>query len=444
MRIKLVLLTIILLSTSSGLFAQDSSGVRRLGSIENDWNVEGVVVSGDYAFLACARAGLRIIDINNPEQLIEIGSYELLNCYVNSIVVAGNYAFWSGDWMEEETRFHGFKVIDISDPSQPEEVGSYELEEDVDYIHGLAIQGNFLYCAGISLNIMDISDPTQPREVGCYPDFGYKIEAIDIAVSDNYVYLNLFAVIGVSEDVNDTDRNLNRDQYHDGFCIMDVSDPSQPYEIGYLGSPLCGPLTVNGDYAYLGGDALYIIDVSDPAQPRETGNCNLPGNALDLAIDGDFAYLANRNSGLRVVNINDPENPYEVGFYDRDVHEQAVAVQGNYAYFAEWHCFSIYDCSGALAVPEVSHQPTAYNLLSAYPNPFNSTTTIEYALPYASEVSLNLYNLAGQRIETLVNGRMQAGIHLTMLDAGYMASGLYFLKLEGSGQSFTQKVMLVK
>ena len=88
--------------------------------------------------------------------------------------------------------------------------------------------------------------------------------------------------------------------------------------------------------------------------------------------------------------------------------------------------------------------PIEFYMSPAYPNPFNSTTTIEYALSYASDVTLNLNNLSGQRVETLVNGRLQAGVHRTMLDAGGLASGLYFVKLEGSGQSITQKIMLLK
>jgi len=81
---------------------------------------------------------------------------------------------------------------------------------------------------------------------------------------------------------------------------------------------------------------------------------------------------------------------------------------------------------------------------TAFPNPFNSTTTIEYALPYASDVTLNLYNLSGQRIETLVKGRVMAGVHQVTLNACNTPSGLYFAKLEGVGQSYTQKIMLVK
>ncbi len=91
------------------------------------------------------------------------------------------------------------------------------------------------------------------------------------------------------------------------------------------------------------------------------------------------------------------------------------------------------------------HQPFDYRFgIEAYPNPFNSSSTIEYALPFTSDITLSLYNLSGQRVETLINGRMHAGVHRVMLDAGDMASGLYFVKLEGVGQAFTQKIMLVK
>jgi hypothetical protein len=98
-----------------------------------------------------------------------------------------------------------------------------------------------------------------------------------------------------------------------------------------------------------------------------------------------------------------------------------------------------------VSTPElVTPPPSEFQLYKPFPNPFNSTTTIEYALPIASDITLNLFGLSGRRGETLVSGRMQAGVHRTMLDAGDMASGLYFLKLEGVGQSFTQKIMLVK
>ncbi|NQU06740.1 MAG: T9SS type A sorting domain-containing protein, partial [Calditrichaeota bacterium] len=82
--------------------------------------------------------------------------------------------------------------------------------------------------------------------------------------------------------------------------------------------------------------------------------------------------------------------------------------------------------------------------LTTYPNPFNSTTTITYSLPVASLVSLQLYDIAGRNIRTLFEGNRQAGVHTVNLDAGEMPSGIYLIKLEGSGQVMLRKVTFLK
>jgi len=88
--------------------------------------------------------------------------------------------------------------------------------------------------------------------------------------------------------------------------------------------------------------------------------------------------------------------------------------------------------------------PNEFAIADIYPNPFNSTSTIEYSLPFTSEVILSLHDLSGQRVETLVNRRLHAGVYRATLDAGDMASGLYFVKLEGSKQVLSRKILLVK
>jgi len=88
--------------------------------------------------------------------------------------------------------------------------------------------------------------------------------------------------------------------------------------------------------------------------------------------------------------------------------------------------------------------PVEFGLEPAYPNPFNSTTTISYVLPYPSQVSLQIYNLSGQRITTLFDGYRQAGIYTTNLYANDLPSGLYFVRLEASEKVATQKVMLIR
>lgn len=56
----------------------------------------------------------------------------------------------------------------------------------------------------------------------------------------------------------------------------------------------------------------------------------------------------------------------------------------------------------------------------------------------------SIYNLSGQRVETLVNGRMQAGVYRETLNCRDLPSGLYFVKLEGAGETLTRKIMLIK
>ena len=97
----------------------------------------------------------------------------------------------------------------------------------------------------------------------------------------------------------------------------------------------------------------------------------------------------------------------------------------------------------SVANETVISKPVCYSLLNAYPNPFNSTT-ISYGLPFPSNVSLQLYNPLGQRISALFEGKRQAGIYSANLSGRDLASGLYFVRLEGAGEVVMRKVLLVR
>jgi hypothetical protein len=88
--------------------------------------------------------------------------------------------------------------------------------------------------------------------------------------------------------------------------------------------------------------------------------------------------------------------------------------------------------------------PTEYMLSSAYPNPFNPVTTLNFSLPKSQEVILQVYNLQGRVIETLVNSNMEAGYHSVIWDADNHSSGMYFVKMQAGSFLKTQKLMLVK
>jgi hypothetical protein len=97
----------------------------------------------------------------------------------------------------------------------------------------------------------------------------------------------------------------------------------------------------------------------------------------------------------------------------------------------------------ATSVPG-SELPSLFALNQNYPNPFNPTTQISYDLPENAEVRLDVFNIQGQRVATLVNTSMNAGSHNVNFDASNLASGVYIYRLQAGSQVLTKKMTLVK
>ncbi len=109
--------------------------------------------------------------------------------------------------------------------------------------------------------------------------------------------------------------------------------------------------------------------------------------------------------------------------------------------------------TSTVGIPDHSiHHPEAFVLYQNYPNPFNPTTTIKYNLTKPNTITLKIFNLSGQEIETLVKGFQSVGEHQINWQPKGLSSGIYFYRLEagdpsaGSGQRFseTKKLILTK
>jgi VWFA-related protein len=89
--------------------------------------------------------------------------------------------------------------------------------------------------------------------------------------------------------------------------------------------------------------------------------------------------------------------------------------------------------------------PGEFAIGTAYPNPFNPTTTVAISLPETAELTLNVFNVAGQQVATLVNGQVNAGQHNFVFDGAGLSSGIYFIHANVAGQlNEIQKVTLMK
>lgn len=85
-----------------------------------------------------------------------------------------------------------------------------------------------------------------------------------------------------------------------------------------------------------------------------------------------------------------------------------------------------------------------YSLEQNYPNPFNPSTTIKYALPKASKVTLAVYNIPGEKVAELVNREQSAGQHTVTWNAANLASGVYIYNLRADDVNLSKKMILMK
>jgi hypothetical protein len=86
----------------------------------------------------------------------------------------------------------------------------------------------------------------------------------------------------------------------------------------------------------------------------------------------------------------------------------------------------------------------AFSFGSPAPNPANPGTVLTFALPYAGHTRVDLYDVMGRRVASLLDKDLAAGRHNLQVDGSAMANGIYFAVLRFEGQSLTRKILILK
>ena len=148
-------------------------------------------------------------------------------------------------------------------------------------------------------------------------------------------------------------------------------------------------------------------------------------------------YLTTDEVRWKAIGDSLPASP--VGVIVADKSSLLAATQGNGIWkrpFSDFIVTSVKQPARGL--------PTEYTLSQNYPNPFNPTTAIRYALPSQGYITLVVYNMLGERIATLVDGMQTPGAKSVNFNAGSLASGVYFYRLQAGSYSATKKLILIK
>ncbi|MBT7618440.1 MAG: T9SS type A sorting domain-containing protein [Calditrichaeota bacterium] len=236
-----------------------------------------------------------------------------------------------------------------------------------------------------------------------------------------------------------------------GIVILDISDLENPQVVSRTdvggGHTWRAMISTSGDYAYIANERhVFSYDVSDPRNPVSLGDWYSNIRIWDSTADEDYLYLAVGMEGIIALDISDPEDLHVAGFYNTTGSAWEVHVMGNLLIVADNSNIGIYENS-LLSSPGLSDAgriPTGFALYPAFPNPFNSSTTIRYDLSQSCFISLNVISPTGQIIATLQDGYLTKGANSFIWNAGNLPSGLYYITLNSSGRSFSQQLILTR
>ena len=331
--------------------------------------------------------------------------------------------------------------------------------------------GNFNNDGYLNSFDLDIFDDYRATGIGAFTPYG----GYPVPLDDCYPVLEICT--GDRGNVNGDDDD-----------ILDISDLT--YLVDYLfGGGEAPPSTkeadVNGDGTLDISDLTYLVEyffaggeppvpcstpppvgsakLNDPVKLNSTYDgestrlsvstlIEIRGVQLELRSSGDLTIDNLAANGIELLQY-EQNGIYRIGLLD--MNGAAVIGSGDLKLLEIRGQFEVVSA----LVADINHNtiaaallsggngknlPDAFSLGQNYPNPFNPATEIEFSLPRSANIRMEIYNIAGQKVATLVDGQRDAGQHSVFWDASENASGVYFYRLSADDFVDTRKMLLLK
>jgi choice-of-anchor B domain-containing protein len=379
-------------------------------------------------------------------------------------------------------------IVDVSDPTSPSITStitsafgfSFDVKTWDHYLY--TVDGNG---SGQDGRIFDIANPALPVQVGTF------LSAHNIFIDDNGIMYNevsgltIFALnpdptnpdslwSGGSEGHDATAIGNRLYDFHgsSGTFIYDITNPASPVLLGSITDPTVryhhsgwpsadgNHLYINDEFAQAATPDITVWDISNPASPFKVDEYNdLSAIIHNTFRVGSFLFASYYTAGFKVFDISNPLAMQLVDEFDTSAFsgEDFSGAWGCYPFAPSGNIYVsdmqnglyIFSFSGTTPTAIPKQVPPGFALNQNFPNPFNPTTTITYALESAGNVVLTIYDAAGHRIRTLLNGVQGAGPQTVTWsgrdDRGHpVASGVYFYRLEAGRASDTRRMVLLK
>ena len=279
---------------------------------------------------------LEIIDVSDPLNIQKISKL-MLPSVLRGIYLEGEYAYIATDK-------NGLRIIDISDNFSPVEVGFLETGTTSKEVY---VKDSYAYlaCQFDGLFIIDVRDPENPVQIEYFNRTSFSVYAYE-----NYVYST---------------------RYYKGLNVINIVDPQNPFEEWYIELTSGGLIDDYGkmEYEVTGRDSFlyvadgdfgfYIIDISDPLDPVITTSLYTNGQANNIALSGNIAYVSTNTQYLYIIDISNPYTPSLINKFEL-VHGGAeLFIENDKLYVITYREILIFDITDKENPVEITDYPQA-------------------------------------------------------------------------------------
>ncbi len=377
-------------------------------------------IANGYAFSANSGNGLIVFDVANPLLPVFSGS-GYTSHPVFTVALRGDLAFMAGA--------NAMTVFDVSDPTLPAVYG-YTDGLVCHYPSDILLHQDTVWLAQAYGQVLtvDVSDPASPQP-GAEMDF----EAVGLAQSQGYLHT-------IDED---------------GVYRVLSLQTMPPVEVGTLSLSIGGSsIDIQGDRVLIGHEwyGLSVLDVSDLTNPVLLDHIEVMGGANVVTYRDDMAIVSNYWS-THVVDVSDPSDMRNVGTVWDGGFDHTVFPDGEILIshgVAGDNSIQVYPGPCSEFQNELIAPLVRSKRLSIQPNPFNPQTTVSFVLPKTGPVNIQVYDLTGRLVKTLVSGEIVLAGQKEWTWMGRdnhgrnVSSGVYLLRLEAGPFQATGRMVLVR
>lgn len=345
-----------------------------------------VETARSYAYVADQNAGLRVVDVSDPDTLRLVGTADTPDQALD-VSVSGDLAFVAD-------RYAGIRIIDVSNPFAPREIGFWDPDQKAVQVQ---LENGQLY-VGDQQNGLRTIRPAHDQSVALQPigfhhcpelqafdvessvavvgDKSGRLQILDASSPEDMPVVAEYELPAAAQAVRLSNSHAYVAAGARGIRVLNLSNPTSPREVEtyvpernrttasqtalryYPNPPSAWRMTLSGSHLYASfDDGIHILDVSSPSDPILLGRVRTSERAMETVIRDEHLFAA-FDDGLRVIDVKDPAHPTQVGRLDTPSYARAVALEGHHLYLG--------DLTGGVLVVDVS-DPTSPQRLARIP-----------------------------------------------------------------------------